>query len=134
MVEVLAEREVLPLYGQVIVQDVGTVDIPDWETGKERTVASEHAVLIATRPDHLGKVRIQVLRGNAHNLGFRVFHGELSVSSGRLTVGSVLAGQVVEVGAGCLGHVLVEIFVDPADLPERVTVVLENNLAGREPA
>lgn len=125
MTEVLAERDVLPLYGQVIAQDVGTVDIPDWETGEEHAVASEHAVLVATRPDDVGKVRVQVLRGDAHDLGFRVFNGELSVVSGRLAVGSVLASQLVEVDVGRQGYVPVQIFVHPADLPERVTVVLE---------
>jgi hypothetical protein len=124
MTEVLAGRDVLPLYGQVVVQAVGTLDIPDWETGEENAVASEHAVLVATRPDHVGSVRVQVLRGCAHDLGVRVFHGELSVVSGRLTVGSILASQMVEVDIGRKGCVPLQIFVDPADLPERVTVVL----------
>jgi hypothetical protein len=63
--ELLAEREVRPLYGQVVAQDAGTADIPDWESGDEQAVASEHAVLVATRPDHTGNVHIQFLRGRA---------------------------------------------------------------------
>lgn len=125
MRELLAERDVLPLYGQVVAQDAGTADIPDWQTGEEQAVASEHAVLVATRPDSAGNVHVQVLRGDGGgDLGSQVFDGELSVVSGRMAVGSVLAGQVLEVGISEPGYVPVRIFVDPVDLPERVAVVL----------
>jgi hypothetical protein len=127
MRELLAERDVLPLYGQVVAQDAGTGDIPDWQTGKELAVASEHAVLIATRPDHIGNVHVQVLRGDDEgDLGEQVFDGELAVVSGCMVVGSVLAGQVLEVGVGERGYVPVKIFVDPVELPERVAIVLGN--------
>jgi len=125
MRELIAERDVLPLYGQVVAQDAGTADIPDWQTGNEQAVASEHAVLVATRPDHKGKVHVQVLRGDDEdNLGSQVFDGELSVVSGCMTVGSVLAGQVLEVSVRRPGYVPVKIFVDPPELPERVAVLL----------
>jgi hypothetical protein len=128
MRELLAERDVLPLYGQVVVQDAGTADIPDWQTGDERAVASENAVLVATRPDHAGKVHVQVLRGDDEdNLGSQVFDGELSVVSGCMTVGSVLAGQVLQVAVPRPGYVPIRIFVCPAELPERVAVVLRND-------
>ncbi len=123
--ELLAERDVRPLYGQVVAQDAETADIPDWESGDERAVASEHAVLIATRPDHEGDVHIQVLRGESGpDLGSQVFDGELSVVSGRIVVGSVLAGQTLEVETGGPGYVPVKVFVQPSELPERVAVVL----------
>lgn len=125
MIELLGEREVRPLYGQVVAQDAGTADIPDWESGDEQAVASEHAVLVATRPDHEGNVHIQVLRGEGGpDLGSQVFDGELSVVSGRIVVGSVLAGQTLEVETGRPGYVAVKVFVQPAELPERVAVVL----------
>jgi hypothetical protein len=123
--ELLGEREVRPLYGQVVAQDGETADIPDWETGDERAVASGHAVLVATRPDDAGNVHVQVLRGESGpDLGSLVFDGELSVVSGRMVVGSVLAGQVLEVQIDSSGYIPVKIFVEPADLPERVAVVL----------
>jgi hypothetical protein len=123
--ELLAERDVRPLYGQVVAQDAGTVDIPDWGTGREPAVASDHAVLVATRPDHVGNVHVQVLRGEGGpDLGAQVFDGELSVVSGRVLVGSELAGQVLEVEVGGPGYVPVKVFVQPAELPDRVAVVL----------
>jgi hypothetical protein len=123
--ELLAERDVRPLYAQVVAQDADTEDIPDWESGDEKAVASEHAVLIATRPDHLGNVHVQVLRGEGGpDLGSEVFDGELSVVSGRIVVGSVLAAQVLEVQIGGPGYVPVKVFVQPDELPERVAVVL----------
>lgn len=125
MRELLAEREIRPLYGQVVAQDAETTDIPDWESGDEQAVASEHAVLIATRPDHAGNVHVQVFRGEGGpDLGSQVFDGELSVVSSRVLVGSALAGQVLEVEIGGPGYVPVKVFVQPAELPERVAVVL----------
>lgn len=125
----VAERDVRPLYGQVTVQDADTPDIPDWETGDEQAVAGEHAVLVATRPDDAGNVHVQVLRGEEGNdLGSKVFDGELSVVSGRILVGSVLAGQVLDIAIDGAGYVPIKIFVMPADLPERVTVVLGRQL------
>lgn len=101
MLELMAEREARPFYGQVVAQDAETADIPDWESGDEQAVASEHAVLVATRPEHEGDVHIQVLRGEGRpERGSRVFDGELSVVSGRVVVGSVLAGQTLEVKTG----------------------------------
>ena len=124
MRELLAERDVLPMYGQVAVLDVGTTDIPEFETGEEQLVASEHAVLVATRPDHLGTVRVQVVRGDVEGLGARVFDAELAIVSGRLAVGSIVACQMLEVQTGGAGYVPVQIFVDPIQMPERVSVVL----------
>jgi hypothetical protein len=39
-------------------------------------------------------------------------------------VGSVLAGQVLDVGIAHAGYVSVKIFVDPAELPERIAIVI----------
>jgi hypothetical protein len=126
MRELLAEDDdVLPLYAQIAVLDAGTADIPEWESGEEKAVASEHAVLVATRPDHLGNVHVQVFRGEGGpDLGLQVFDGELSVVSGRIAVGSVVADQLLEVETGDPGYVAVKVFVQPAEQPERVAVVL----------
>lgn len=124
MSELLAEGAVLPLYGQVVAEDAGTTDLPDWETGDEQAVASEHAVLIATRPDQDGDVHVRVARGAAPGEGDRVFRGEMSVTSGRLAVGSPPASQMIEVDIGHEGYVPVQILADPVDLPERVTVIV----------
>jgi hypothetical protein len=88
-------------------------------------VASEHAVLVSTRPDEVGNVQVRVLEGDdGHDLGSKVFDGELSVVSGHVIVGSVLAGQVLDVGIAHAGYVSVKIFVDPVELPERIAIVI----------
>ena len=123
--QLVAQRDVRPLYGQIVAQDAETADLPDWESGDEQAVASGHAVVIATRPDHVGNVHIQVLRGGGGaDLGSQVFDGALEVVSGRLLVGSVLGGQLIEVETGGTGYVPIRVFVQPVELPERVTVVL----------
>jgi hypothetical protein len=127
MRELLGERDVQPLYAQVIAQDAGTADIPSWDTGEEHLVASEHAVLIATRPDHAGPVHIQIFRGHAgDNPGTQIFDGELTVTSGSIEVGSTLGNQVLKIPVDKPGYVTMKVFVDPVKLPEYITVVLEN--------
>jgi hypothetical protein len=92
---VIAETTALPLYGQISIQDVGTNDLPDWETGKEPVVASERAILIATQPDHEGEVRISVLDGDdPTGLGTLVYSDQLILTSTRIQVGSEPAGTV----------------------------------------
>jgi hypothetical protein len=54
----LLEVEVLPLYGQVVVQDAGTSDIPDWSSGEEAAIATTHAILVAAPSDTEGRIAV----------------------------------------------------------------------------
>jgi hypothetical protein len=120
----LLQLEVLPLYAQVTVQDRGTTDIPDWETGEERAVATSHAVLIATRPDTDGKVLIRVVHEPLEGREI-VFDGMLDLTSGDIEVGNLIAGVVEHVSTGVPGSRRVQISVDPPGAPAVVTVAIE---------
>jgi hypothetical protein len=124
---VLAEVTALPLYGQVGIQDVGTSDLPDWETGEERAVATEHAILVATRSDADGDVTIRVLEGqdDEGDLGELVFDGDLSLTSPLLEVGNAVAATVTQVELGRVGYLRMRVFVEPAELAAQVTVLIE---------
>ena len=125
MSSVLLETSVLPLYGQITVQDVGATDLPEWRTGEERAVATSRAILVATRPDTDGDVTIRVVHGPAPDGGDTVFDGELTLTGTRLEVGNAIAGSLRSVDVGGPGPIRVRIFVEPADLPAVVSVVVD---------
>jgi hypothetical protein len=124
MSEQLLELEVLPLYAQVGVQDADTTDLPDWQTGNERAVATTHAILVATRPDTEGKVVIRVIPGSA-DAGTIVFDGALDVTSGLIEVGNAIAGTVERVVLRNPGVHRVQIAVDAIEAPAVITVAIE---------
>ena len=125
--QVLGAISVPPAYAQVVIQDAGTGDLPDWSTGDERVVHTPPAIYVATRPDHEGEVRIVVLRGSsAEGLGTKVFDGTLSLTTAELEVGSPLAARVRRIGLSGPAAVPTRIFVRPPDRPaEEVNVLLD---------
>ena len=125
MNEILVEAEIMPLYGQVLVQDVATIDVPEWSSGEEAVVASEHAVAVATRSDADGNVMMRVARGSDIGaLGTEVFAGELSLTSSTLEIGSPPANDLHTVDIGRAGFLSMRIFVSPEAIPDTVTVLL----------
>jgi len=117
--------DVLPLYGQVEIGDRDAVDVPQWETGEEATVATEGMLCVATRSDADGKVRVIVTsEGGRTPDGTEVFAGEVSLPSGVLVVGNSIAAQVKEIDLTPATSISLRVFVDPPNLPSRVTVVL----------
>lgn len=127
MTELLRELEVLPLYGQVTVQDVDTTDIPDWQTGEERAVSTAHAVLVATRPDTDGKVTIRVVRGRIEADGALTFSGSLSLNRAQVQVGNAIAGTLERVDIRRTGIVHIEIAAEPERLPSTVTIAIDDS-------
>lgn len=125
MNRMLVQMRALPLYGQVTVADVGTSDLPDWETGEERAISTEHAVAVATRSDSEGDVTITVFEGRDRvGLGDVVFEGEISLTSHLLEVGNSLAATIAHADVGRAGYLRLRIFVEPANIPEKVTILI----------
>lgn len=126
MTQLLTKLSVAPLYGQVVVEGEGASDLPVPETGQERVVATTQSLLIATRGDQDGDVLIEIRRDGAADdvPGTQVFEGELSFSSPRLVFGSSLGGELGSVDIGRTGWVPLKVYVEPAEAPSRVVVVL----------
>lgn len=117
--------DVLPLYGQIEIGDRDAVEVPQWETGEEATVANEGMVCVATPPDAEGKVRVIVVSEGGRNPdGTEVFGGDISPPSGVLVVGNSIAAQTEEIDLAPATSVSLRVFVEPPNLPSRVTVVL----------
>lgn len=123
------EMSILPLYGQVSVSDVGTVDLPDWGTGDEPAIFSEHAVVVATRSDFDGEVTITILEDDGNVDGQEVFAGEISCTTPAIEVGSIVAANLVRIPLARIGNVRVRVFVEPAGAPAYVSVLLEPGIA-----
>ncbi|HEY6289996.1 MAG TPA: hypothetical protein VI455_00315 [Terriglobia bacterium] len=95
------------------------------ETGMERVVATAQSILVATRGDQDGDVTIEVRVGPADpTWGELVFDGELNCPTPKLVVGSSLANVLATVDLGQAGWVPVKVYVDPAEAPSRVTVMV----------
>ena len=60
MNRLIATASVSPLRGQVSVHAPGTLDLPEWSTGEEAALSSEHAAVIATQMDTDGDVVVTV--------------------------------------------------------------------------
>lgn len=94
--ELLLDVDVFPDYGQVIIKDLGTQDLPDGWGLDERFVASAHAVYILTMTADEAEmanrgVQMRVLRGSDHDgLGELIFDQELTFESQILAVGQIL--------------------------------------------
>lgn len=125
MSPVLLETSVLPLHGQIAVQDVGATDLPEWQTGEERVASTSRSILIATQPDRDGDVTIKVVAGEARaEAGDRVFDGQLVLTGTEIEVGNALAGSLHRVDVGQKGPVRLRIFVDPPDRPAVIVIVV----------
>jgi hypothetical protein len=70
-------------YAQIAVLDSGTTDLPDWDTGDERAVATSQALYISTRSDTSGPVNVQVISGNGEVQpgAEQIFQGTLTALS-----------------------------------------------------
>jgi hypothetical protein len=117
--------QVLPLYHQVEVRDVGDVDYPQWETGEERVLASAQCIVLATRSDLEGDVAIEV-RIDAgpedRAAGALVFAGELLTTGQGMVVGNSLTGlHPIRLP---IGWHPVRVYADPPIDPARFTVLV----------
>ncbi len=128
MNRVLGEVNALPLYGQVTIEDPGTADLPEGETGGERVVSTAYAIAVATRPDLDGEVNIVVMDGSEiEGLGTLVFDGELILTSPSLDVGNSVAATVERIHVGRTGALHIWVFVDPSDRPSSVKDLVDRS-------
>jgi hypothetical protein len=121
--------ETPPYYAQVHLLDPMVRDTPQFETGLEEVVFGPGGVVVATRPDHLGTVAIEVRCGSDYQpldeQTCLVAHGDLVVGSSGLVVGSVVGSDLrpVELGKGVYQ---LQVFVrKSSDGPTAVIFILD---------
>ncbi|MCP2251658.1 hypothetical protein LY13_000386 [Prauserella aidingensis] len=125
MKRLLATASIPPVCGQVSVHAPGTVDLPEWVTGEEPALASEHAVVIATQMDTDGDVVLSVLEGDGPEAGELVLDADLSFPEASLEFGSIVANVLHRVRLAAAGYTRVRVYADPPGLARSVVVVLD---------
>jgi hypothetical protein len=110
--ELLVRFSVEPAHAQVALADPRAAAYPEWDSGREPVTATEQVIVVATRPDVEGDVKIEVWTGPAEfRLGTVVFDGPFLLAGPEASVGCLGTESVraVELGAG---EHRVRIFVD----------------------
>jgi hypothetical protein len=117
--------QVLPLHHQVGICDLDAVDIPEWATGEEPLVASDHCILVATRGD-LDPVELEVWMGTPATPppGPLLFDGELCTTGNGVEVGDLVAGDAHQVRLAAGWHRL-RIYADQPGNASRLRVVFD---------
>ena len=116
-----ARISVLPLGAQVTLFSVEATEFPEWVTGDEAAIANSSALVVATRSDVDGEVKMQVSLGNVEDgPGIPVFEGDLTLQSGEVEFGSVLSGELhrTRIGGRGVYHAVVAV-----DTPNSVSEV-----------
>lgn len=117
---------VFPLYAQVMILDSKATDFPEWNCDASY-VASEQAIYVATRPDYLGDVVVNVDEGSVNLAADEwalVYDGSISCDSGVLQIGNIPAADLADIHLASAGKTAVKVYVKPLDLPEEVRIVL----------
>jgi hypothetical protein len=96
----LARERIPPYYAQVQLSDAAHFDYPDWGDGTADVVASDSCIAVATRPDHLGDVEVEVWSGATEGeteWGESVWTGRLTIGDGGAVFGTTVGNQLVPV-------------------------------------
>jgi hypothetical protein len=112
-----------PYYAQIALFDPSVPDAyPQWSTGTEEAMVGPHGIVVATRPDDLGDVEIEVWVG-AYTPGPQmrpVAEGMIEASEGGLVVGSVTGNDLRKVPVAAGKHHVAAFVSDGEGGPESV--------------
>ncbi|UIN30381.1 hypothetical protein [Microbacterium binotii] len=119
-----SEITVTPLNAQVVLFASEGAEFPEWVTGDEPAVATDSAIMVATREDLAGDVTVRVLIDEVASHGERVFEHTLSLPTPVVRFGSFLSGELAEIRLPDAGAYTAQISVDDPAAPSDVHVVL----------
>lgn len=112
-----------PYYAQIYIQIPGWKNYPQFEGG-EKYVNNEGCLVVATTPDHLGDVTIEVhsifMKANKNVIFLATFYGDKYVP--KIEIGEVTAseGQFADVPVGCTGF---DIYINRVENPNHLTLI-----------
>lgn len=123
-----SEITVTPLNAQVVVFASEGAEFPEWVTGEESAVATDSAILVATREDLDGNVTVRVLIDEFAPEGEKVFESTLSLPTPTPTpsvrFGSFLSGELAEIELPGAGEYTAQVYVDDPAGASTVLVLL----------
>jgi hypothetical protein len=123
---------VQPLHNQVQFGDALAEDYPQWETGEERAVFDTHTIVVATRGDQEGDVKVEIwIEPTEQELGgLEVLDTEVQLVGDMAHFGNFVAGQLFDVSLN-RGWYRVRVLVDPTDAqPSLVRFIVQPSEAG----
>jgi hypothetical protein len=118
----LLDSEIVPYYAQVALVDPKVEgSYPDWGDGEDEAVSSGSGVAVGTQPDHVGKVRVEVITGDPEQDLRNVLETTLSVSTDSGLVAGSVTGSDLHPVAVPTGRHRVSVYVEgPPDEVSRV--------------
>lgn len=121
-----SEITVTPLNAQVVLFASEGVEFPEWVTGEEPAVATDSAILVATREDLDRNVTVRVLIDEFAPEGEKVFESTLSLPTPTPSVrfGSFLSGELAEIELPGAGEYTAQVYVDDPAGASTVLVLL----------
>lgn len=120
-----SEVSVTPLNAQIMLFAADGAEFPEWETGEEPAVATDSAIMVATREDLDGDVTVRVETDpTASPEGEKVFERRLSLQTTTVRFGSFLANELAEVELPEAGEYDARVYVDEPLAASFVVVVL----------
>jgi len=123
-----SEITVTPLNAQVVLSASEGAEFPEWVTGEESAVATDSAILVATREDLDGNVTVRVLIDEFAPEGEKVFESTLSLPTPTPTpsvrFGSFLSGELAEIELPGAGEYTAQVYVDDPAGASTVLVLL----------
>ncbi len=122
-----SEITVTPLNAQVVLFAAEGAEFPEWVTGDEPAVATDSAIMVATRADLAGDVTVRVLIDGVVAQGEKVFEHTLSLPTPSVRFGSFLSGELAEIPLPDAGAHTAQIYVDDPAAPAVVHVILHRS-------
>ncbi|MDR6199618.1 hypothetical protein QE374_001527 [Microbacterium sp. SORGH_AS428] len=120
-----SEISVTPLNAQVVLFASEGAEFPEWVTGEEPAVATDSAIMVATREDLAGDVTVRVLVDEVAPQGEKVFEHVLSVPTRSVRFGSFLSGELAEIPLPDAGEYIAQVYVDDPAAASAVFVLLD---------
>lgn len=96
-------------------------------TGEEPAVATDSAIMVATREDLAGDVTVRVLVDEVAPQGEKVFECTLSLPTRSVRFGSFHSGELAEIQLPDAGAYAAQVWVDDPAAPAVVRVILHRS-------
>ena len=109
---------------QVVLFASEGAEFPEWVTGDEPAVATDSAIMVATREDLAGEVTVRVLVDEVAPQGEKVFERTLSLPTPSARFGSFLSGELAEIQLPDAGAYTAQVYVDDPTAASTVLVLL----------
>lgn len=123
MQDILKKIILTPYYSQIFIQIPGWKDYPQFEGG-EKYVINKGCIVVATTPDHLGDVTIEIhstfMKAPRDAIFLATFYLEKYVPKIEIGEATASEGKYANVPLGCKGF---DIHINRIENPDYITLI-----------